>query len=48
MKPQSVEIRLPHPEKRIAVNAMGGIYSREKESVVIEQFNGYAEVLLEF
>jgi len=47
-KPQKVEIRLPHPEEKPAINVNGGRYIRETESVCIDQFEGYAEVLLEF
>jgi len=43
-----VELRLPHPEGRKAASVNGGTYNSETETVVIEPFNGRAEVVLGF
>jgi len=47
-KPDSVMVRLPHPEGKKAIAVTGGQYIPEKESVLIENFNGYAQLRLEF
>jgi hypothetical protein len=47
-RPTAVEIRLPHPEGRVPIKVEGGIYRAPNESVLIEPFDGHAEVRLEF
>ena len=46
--PQILKIRLPHPEKIPAVCCEGGKYAADTECVVIDDFNGNAEILLKF
>jgi len=47
-KPERVEIRIPHPEKMLPERVIGGKYIKEKETVVVEQFKGKAEIVLFF
>jgi len=47
-RPTAVEIRLPHPEGRVPIKVEGGVYRAPGESVLIEPFDGHAEVRLEF
>ena len=47
-KPRNVMIRLPHPEGKKAVKVNGGRYLPEKESVLIENFTGQAQLRLVF
>jgi hypothetical protein len=47
-KPESVEIRLPHPQNRRAIKVTGGTYNKSNESVLIGNFNGDAHIILEF
>lgn len=47
-KPQTVEIRLPHPEGRKGIRASGGEYDSDREVIRIDDFGGYAEVIVEF
>ena len=47
-KPRIIQIRLPHPEDKKAVAVTGGRYIPEKESVLIENFNGQVQLRLEF
>ncbi|BBI32736.1 glucosidase family protein [Cohnella abietis] len=46
--PQSIVLRLPHPDGRRASNVVGGTYDEGKETVVINAFTGIAEIRLEF
>lgn len=45
---QRVEIRLPHPQNRRPKNVKGGLYEVNSETVSIDLFGGYAEVILDF
>ena len=47
-KPRTVTIRLPHPDGRKAVAAVGGRYDPESETVRIAAFKGTAKVELRF
>jgi hypothetical protein len=47
-KPDIVEVRLPHPEGRKAVYASEGVYNEGRESVIISNFQGAAEIELRF
>jgi hypothetical protein len=47
-KPEAVELRLPHPQGRLASRALGGRYDPKTERVRIEPFGGRARVVLEF
>ncbi|UVI27504.1 hypothetical protein [Paenibacillus spongiae] len=47
-KPNSVLLRLPHPEGAIPVGVTGGLYIPEKEAVLIESFEGQFEVILHY
>jgi len=47
-KPRNVMVRLPHPDGKKAVTVTGGTYIPEKESVLIENFTGQAQLRLEF
>lgn len=47
-KPDSVTIRLPHPQRRRASSVKGGRYDAASESVVIDDFDGHAKVELYF
>ncbi|MHB9129861.1 MAG: hypothetical protein ACYDBB_02070 [Armatimonadota bacterium] len=47
-KPETVELRLPHPLKRHATSVSGGEYDAARESVIISNFTGRAEVVVEF
>jgi len=47
-RPKCVEIRLPHPEGQKGVSVRGAIYNAESETVRIESFEGYAEIMLCF
>lgn len=46
--PQRVELRLPLPGKGRAVTVAGGKYIANSETVVIEPFNGHAEISLTY
>ena len=46
--PKRIELRLPHPDGRKASGAKGGRYDPDTERVIIEPFNGRAEVTLDF
>ena len=43
-KPQSVSIRLPHPEGRLPGRVEGGSYDGKNEAVRIEPFSGRAKI----
>jgi len=47
-RPKTVELRLPHPEGKKAIGINYGIYDPSTETVKIEPFKGYADVVLEF
>ena len=47
-KPRNVMVRLPHPEGKKAADVTGGRYIPEKESVLIENFDGQAQLRLKF
>lgn len=47
-KPDSLTIRLPHPEGINPTKVTGGTYSVSDESVRIDCFTGYAEITLNF
>jgi len=47
-KPKTVEIRLPHPNGQKAAEATGGVYDPERESILIKNFTGHAEVMAVF
>jgi len=47
-KPSIVSIRLPHPEGAVPSRTMGGSYSPSRQSVLIERFDGKAEITLWF
>ncbi|MCD9023794.1 hypothetical protein [Cohnella silvisoli] len=47
-KPDTVTIRLPHPNGAIPAQIVGGSYSASQESVRIDHFTGKAEVTLLF
>lgn len=49
-RPRTISIRLPHPEgkKAKALTGTKGKYLPEKETVILEDFNGHATVKLEF
>ncbi|WP_409340485.1 hypothetical protein [Paenibacillus sp. MBLB4367] len=47
--PETVLLRLPHPEGKRAIRLSGGgVYLPEEESVRLETFGGYAEIELHF
>jgi hypothetical protein len=43
-----VEIRVPHPLGRNAVNVAGGTYLPDREIVRLEAFTGHAEITLTY
>jgi len=47
-RPQTVVIRLPHPNHQKATSVEGGVYDPANENVRIEPFNGQAQVRLSF
>jgi hypothetical protein len=47
-RPRRIDLRLPHPQGRKAAWAKGGTYDPRTERVLIEPFNGRAEVTLGF
>ncbi len=47
-KPETVVIRLPHPDGRKPISVKGGKYDSATESVTIASFRGKAEVVLSF
>ena len=47
-KPSLVSIRLPHPEGAVPSRTIGGSYSSSQQSVLIERFDGNAEITLWF
>jgi len=47
-KPDSVLVRLPHPEGRRARSTEGGKYYPEQEAVLIERFSGQSKVRICF
>jgi len=47
-KPESVKIRIPHPECLKAKSTSIGIYDPATETVTIESFTGTAELVIEF
>jgi hypothetical protein len=46
--PRRIELRIPHPDGRKATWVKGGRYDPDTERVIIEPFNGRAEVTLGF
>jgi hypothetical protein len=47
-KPETVTIRLPHPQGKHPQKTSGGIYDRKSETVTITSFPGEAEIKMEF
>jgi len=47
-KPDTVRIRLPHPDCRKPTQVLGGIYDEETETVIVTDFNGKATVRLAY
>lgn len=47
-RPDSVVIRLPHPEGRKALRVEGGVYDPASETVTIKPFRGRADIKLMF
>lgn len=47
-KPESVSLRLPHPQSKIAKSADGGCYNPKNETIVIDDFQGQTKVKLFF
>lgn len=47
-KPHRVAVRLPHPGNCRAVKVSGGRYLPETETVMVDDFNGSAHIVLEF
>jgi len=47
-RPETVEIRLPHPQKKKPVFVSGGIYNPALETVIVEEFKGQAKINLCF
>ncbi|MDI4647060.1 hypothetical protein [Cohnella hashimotonis] len=47
-KPNTVSIRLPHPEGTIPASVMGGTYAVARQTVLVERFDGKAEIALQF
>lgn len=46
--PDEIRIRLPHPQRLIAMHCEGAIYDPDSETAVIRGFNGYAKIQLMF
>jgi hypothetical protein len=47
-RPQTVKVRLPHPLRKSPTQVIGGTYDEKTEFVLIEPFNGSAEVTLKY
>lgn len=47
-KPETVRVRLPHPDNRKPVQVKGGTYDEKTESVIVSNFSGKATVRLTF
>ena len=47
-KPGCVAVRLPHPDNLRPTKVSGGRYLPEKETVVVDGFDGHAHIVLEF
>lgn len=47
-KPGQIRIRLPHPEGKKATRVTGGLYENSTESVWIKDFNGSANIKVEY
>jgi len=43
-----VSIRIPHPEGKKPLNVFGGKYDSNNESVIINPFNGKANIRIEY
>ncbi|NMC37590.1 MAG: hypothetical protein GYA41_04625 [Bacteroidales bacterium] len=46
--PQTVMLRLPHPEGKRPLKVNGGTYEPESETVIIKDFTGRTDVLIEY
>ena len=47
-KPRCITVRLPHPEGLKPRKVTGGVYLPESESLLIDDFDGEARIVLEF
>ncbi len=47
-KPRQIRIRLPHPEGKKATRVTGGLYEASSESVLIRDFTGTANIVVEY
>jgi hypothetical protein len=47
-KPSQIRIRLPHPEGKKASRVTGGLYEASSESVLIRDFTGTANIVVEY
>ncbi len=47
-RPSRIELRLPHPDRRVPIRVRGGTYDPKREIVTIAPFSGRAEVVAEF
>lgn len=47
-KPRTVTIRLPHPDHKRPSKVTGGTYNEKTETITVNQFNGVAQVRVEF
>jgi len=47
-QPERMEVRLPHPDGRTALNVEGGTYDPKRECVCIEPFKDRAEIVVQF
>ena len=47
-KPHQILIRLPHPEGKKATRVTGGLYEASTESILISDFNGTADIKVEY
>ncbi|MFC5405350.1 hypothetical protein [Cohnella soli] len=47
-RPEKVEIRLPHPEGKLAIGVIGGTYDKSRETVYVSTSGAEAQVVLQF
>jgi hypothetical protein len=47
-KPETIQLRIPHPDKLVAKKVSTGKYDIKKESVILKNFQNAIEVMLKF
>ncbi|MBX2922819.1 MAG: hypothetical protein KF746_11545 [Chitinophagaceae bacterium] len=47
-KPRTVTVRLPHPEGKAPVKVTGGMYDKNTEAIIVNEFTGEAKIMVQF